>query len=149
MYDGWVPGMPAEIWHRTPDMGAYGRHRKTTAIAWVPKAKPPRKVSFVANVPVSATWLLEYHLPIAWSPSGYSDLTYNLSVHNDERDWNVPFDTSSEGVTNGWNSVEKFDLNAGTVIVDVLGTESRGLMFADAIRWTIVPDESEVKNIER
>ena len=148
VYNGWIPGMPAEIWHRTLDVGSYGRHRKTTAIAWVPKAKPPRKVSFVANVPASATWVLEYHLPIAWSTSGYSDLTYNLAVHNDERDWHVPFDTSSEGVTNGWNSVEAFDLNAGTVTVDVLGTESRGLMFADAIRWTIVPDESEIKNIE-
>ena len=148
VHNGWGLDMPAEIWHRKLYAGSYGRHRKTTAIVWVPTAKPPNRVSFVANVPASATWVLEYHLPYGWQGSDHFAGTYHLAIRNAEGNWNTKFDTTSEDVTNGWNSVEKFDLNAGTVIVDVLGTESPGLMFADAIRWTKVVDASSTENIE-
>ncbi|MCY3541880.1 MAG: hypothetical protein OXH31_08265 [Gammaproteobacteria bacterium] len=134
--------MPQEVWHRRLGAGSYGRHRKTTAIAWVPKLKPPGRVSFVAEVPNSATWTLEYHLPVEWNEAeDFSRLTYKLRIHDAENVWNLSFDTNSKEVTKGWNFVEELNLKAGTVTVQVLGTASPGLMFADAIRWTKVPDE--------
>ncbi|MYI76655.1 MAG: hypothetical protein F4077_02670 [Gammaproteobacteria bacterium] len=136
--------MPRDVWFRRLDAGAYGRHRKTTAIARIPKMKPISKVRFLAHLPTSASWKLEYHLPVEWAVADHTKLSYILTVDNAGKDWNLTFNTRSEDVIAGWNTVDQLELKAGIVTVDVTATQTSELinvMFADAIRWTKVSEE--------
>lgn len=141
VYRGAIFRLPREMWHRRPESGSFGRHRKTTAVVWNPRSKLPHTVSFTADIPTPGTWTLDYHLPIEWELDFFSKVAYKLKVQNENQVWYTEFDTGSDEISKGWNLVTQCDLDVGVVIVEVIGSSSPGLLFADAIQWTLVEEE--------
>ena len=141
VHRGSVLQMRREVWSRRSNNGGYGRYRKTSAVAWLPRSKASSKVSFETELPTSTTWELEYHLPVEWTQDYFTKLVYKLQVHNAGEVRQIEFDTKGNDVEKGWNLVGAFEMDAGPVTVDVLGSTTPGLLFADAIRWTKVVDE--------
>lgn len=141
VHRGSVLQMRREVWSRRSNNGGYGRHRKTSTMVWLPRSTTPSTVSFETELPTSTTWQLEYHLPVEWVQNYFSKLVYQFQLHNSGDVKQIEFDTKGNGVGKGWNLVGQFELDAGPVKVDVLGSTTPGLLFADAIRWSKVVAE--------
>lgn len=122
------------LWNRRPDSQAYGKFRRTTTLLWVRNPESFPIARFEAEVPETAMWRLEYHMPALWyRPQDAPD--YQLVVDNGKDTWDVEWEGETRQV--GWNVLGEFNLQAGSTKVDVVGSSSRrSTVFADAIRWT-------------
>lgn len=124
---------PPGAWARKSEPGAFGRFRKTTAVTYI--RDKPVQATFVASIPQSANWKLEFHAPrtmseVLWNP----ETTYSLEVENKEKAWDIEVDAFS--LRQGWNLVGEFELGKGMVRVDLASSTRGGRVYADAIRWT-------------
>ena len=126
----WHP--PSGVWSRVAEPRAYGEYRRTAAHFWARGHRP--QAAFLTEIPESTLWRLDYHAPVSLSDSWYRGLKYKLLVASDTNSWNVDLD--AHGWKVGWNVVDEFNLNDGTVRVDLVGTSQPGLLIADAVRWT-------------
>lgn len=126
---------PTGTWSRHAEHDAYGEFRKTIASTYVRNTRP-KKATFAANVPESGLWNLDYHLPFVLDRDGQRGLKYNLIVSYGSSSSNVDLDVYNRNV--GWVEVGEFDLDEGEIQVEIIGTSQRGILWADAIRWTKV-----------
>ena len=123
----------SDLWNRRPESRAYGKFRRTTTSLWARDPKSIPTARFEADIPETALWRLEYHMPARWyRPQDAPD--YQLVVDNDKETWDV--ELAGENQKIGWNALGEFNLHAGKAKVDVVGSSRRSTIFADAIRWT-------------
>lgn len=134
-------------WTRQPSAAAWGRYRRT--IARAPAGNGDAKVAFVAELPHSGQWRLDYHLPdtaanppVAASgaaafrlvlPDDVRQGGYDIAVLTEREARRAMFDGAL--ALPGWNTLGDFDLPAGEVAVVVSNASSGGVVFADAVRW--------------
>lgn len=126
---------PTGTWSRHAEHDAYGEFRKTIASTYVRKTRP-KKATFAANVPESGLWNLDYHLPFVLDRDGQRGLKYNLIVSYGSSSFNVDLDVYNRNL--GWVEVGEFHLDEGEIQVEIIGTSQRGILWADAIRWSKV-----------
>ncbi len=125
-----------DMWSRASLANAHGDYRKTTAQQV--KGNTFRTARFSTTLPEASLWKLEYHLPYhdEWFPQG-REYKYNLVVANGDGSWNVELDSKEASL--GWNVIGEFELEEGTVDVDLVGVSEDWRwrrIYADAIRWT-------------
>ena len=140
-----------EIWWRQNKRKAWGRYRKTAAIASQGEGKS--EAIFKAELPYTGLWKLEYHVPVGETigigertsrqlddvtaqiryPDQRKVGSYFITIHDGERSIPIDFDVSNAAY--GWNQLGEFDLNESEVEVSI---DDRGEMwvYADAIRWS-------------
>ena len=124
---------PPGTWARTEKLGAFGRFRKTTAFAHI--RDKPVLATFSTSLPQTANWRLDYHAPGKMSTLlANQETTYELVVSNGTKSWNIELD--AYGLNHGWNSVGVFELDSGTVKVELESSTQGEELYADAIRWT-------------
>lgn len=124
---------PPGAWARTSEPGAFGRFRKTTALTSI--RDTPVQATFMASIPQSARWKLEYHAPKTMSGAYWNqETTYLLSVEDKEQSWDVELDAVD--LIHGWNLVGEFELDRGMVSVELACSTRGATMYADAVRWT-------------
>lgn len=122
------------IWQRFSELGAYGVYRKTFAVADIRKRF--QSARFVAHLPESGEWTLDYHIPARWLASSSPDLRYVFEISDDHSSWSAELAIGE--TVRGWNLVGLFQVQKGDVTVELVGTSPPDGMYADAIRWTRV-----------
>ena len=126
--------VPDGEWSRTTEDQAYGKFRRTAVFNYVRQAS--QRATFTAEIPDSAVWKLDYHLPYSHDRDRHRGLKYQLEITDQTGSQEVEFDVYNLEV--GWNSVGDFNLDAGEVKVHLVGISQRGPLWADAIRWSKV-----------
>jgi hypothetical protein len=116
-----------------PSAEAYGKYRRTTAI--VQPGDGERSAEFAAELPQAGQWELEYHFPgLAGSRrSRRSPGTWTLTIEDGSGEREVEFD--ADAAQTGWNSLGRFDVGSGHVVVRVSDATEGDYVQADAIRW--------------
>lgn len=129
-------GATPSAWSRQSVPRAWGRYRHT--LAFVRAGEGERRAVFAAELPSPGSWRLEVHVPRSGEGGGGSDRLKDMAlviVQGDDRQ-EIAFDAA--GAAGGWNDVERFELGAGSVEVEVSDKSEGRVVVADAIRW--VPD---------
>jgi hypothetical protein len=125
---------PAE-WSRMTLPSAYGKYRHTLAL--VRSGDGDTFAVFEAELPSAGSWTLEYHVPSGRGGRRGRTGTVNLTVEGSAGTHGASLDTS--GSESGWNLVDSWDLEAGTVRVKISDETDGRLVAADAIRWVPSP----------
>ena len=165
--DDYLKGLPVRLdpssreWRRLFEASSFGYYIRTcTQIARGDQSTAAR---FGANLPHDGTWKLDFYVSDqAFSWGGWGEYTrfgfesyrrrpaasnspeehYTLQIRNGTEDWTETFDVANANT--GWNEVGSFQL--GSTEVEVLLNDWAGheevLVYADAIRWTPVPDHN-------
>lgn len=124
--------VPLGTWGRLTESTAYGKYRKTVASAWI--RDKIQSARFTAELPEKDKWTLSFHVPRGWRPGRNLDLHWNFRVFDDSQEWIREFDLGSKAP--GWNIIGQFDLEKGTVNVELASASKPTHVYADAIRWT-------------
>lgn len=124
------------IWERFHEEAAFGKYRRTLATVWYRHTVP--KARFSAELPEQAAWKLDFHVAIPWKGGSYDKTRFQFEIKSNESVYHAELDAGNW--TQGWNFLGEFDLPAGTIDVDLVGTTNRGRgsLSLDAIRWTQV-----------
>ena len=124
--------VPQGTWGRLTESTAYGKYRKTVASAWIrDKISSAR---FTADLPEKDKWTLSFHVPRGWRPGRNLDLQWKFKIFDVSQEWIREFDLGSKSP--GWNIIGQFDLEQGTVNVELESASKPTHVYADAIRWT-------------
>ena len=126
--------VPAGEWSRTSESRAYGKFRRTAVFNYVRQTN--RTATFTTELPDSTVWQLDYHVPVSLNRDGHKGLKYQMEITDRTGSQDVDFDVYNLEI--GWNSVGEYDLDAGEVKINLVGTSQRGPLWADAIRWSKV-----------
>jgi hypothetical protein len=129
--DGSV-GLRSRRWSRMTYADAWGRYRHTMAV--VRKGAGKRSASFTTSLPASGSWEVEYHVP-GWRrgrPGAASRGTWRIVIEGGSDRHEAALDADAAGT--GWNSLGRFDLDAGEVTVRVSDETDGDYVQADAIR---------------
>jgi hypothetical protein len=123
-------------WSRSLRADAWGTYRHTAAI--VRKGQGKRLAIFTAELPEAGAFRLECHLPErflrqAGSGGGQLGVWKLVLVSGTERQ-DVEFNAG--GGEAGWNELGEFDLQGGTVRLELSDATDGRLVVADAIRFT-------------
>ncbi len=123
-----------DVWGRVEEAEAFGTYRHTFATVEFRRDFP--RIRFSAEIPEQGEWQLDYHVAIPWRGGWRKDLRYLFEIHDNENTYDG--ELAVEKWHHGWNSIGEFDVQAGVVNVDLIGTTKRGPgdLWADAIRWT-------------
>ena len=139
-------------WRRQehPDTVSWGKYRRTLTRIHAGSGKG--SASFRAELPMSGTWRLFYHLPgSSASKRTRSEIsrfwraadslgTLELEIVAVERRTPVDFDATI--AVPGWNDVGTIELPAGPVTVVVSDATTGDIVVADAVRWKLVSPET-------
>lgn len=121
------------IWQRWENSRAYGVFRKTYASALNRNGLSTAR--FSAELSSTGSWQLDYHIPelyISWS----LPVDYNMALANNGE--SLTFTIRAGTMAVGWNSIQTFNLEKGTIDLDIVGSPTPTTLYADAIRWTRV-----------
>ena len=124
--------VPQGTWGRLTESTAYGKYRRTVASAWI--RDKIQSARFTAELPEKDKWTLSFHFPRGWRPGRNLDLHWNFRIFDDNQEWIREFDLGSKAP--GWNIIGQFDLEKGTVNVELASASKPTHVYADAIRWT-------------
>ena len=126
--------VPRGTWARFHEEAAYGKYRRTFATVRYQQSVP--KARFTAELPEKAKWKLDFHVAIPWKGGSYDKTRYFFEIKINQSVYYAELDAGNW--TQGWNLLGEFDLPAGTINVDLVGTSirGRGSLSLDAIRWT-------------
>ena len=165
----WDFGIPAyrtkgygDLWSRVDARRSWGRYRPT--LVYAEAGAGDWHVSFTTNLPSEGHWLLEYHWPIHYSPSMFSEFTAGTQPLFDKRfpaffppvpmaDFHMKLETS-DGVQplnftpsrdKGWKYVGEFEIRQGQVTLYVSNRTDGAGVIADAIRWRMTSDNEGPK----
>jgi len=144
-------------WSRQEQPTSWGRYRHT--IARVSPGAGDREARFSTTLPVRGRWRLDFHLPnlaIRYSSRPRSPFNLTANIVEGSRDPRPPFGRYdlrlvTEQVTDslefdgaaaepGWNTLGRFELDAGPVTLVVTNRTEGRTVVADAIRWTPDPE---------
>lgn len=147
VYAPFEMSMAADRWYRQPVPSAWGRHRRTVAIARGGGGK--RTAVFAAELPHGGRWRLDYHIPgvsLPAFPGGTPRQEhipwlgeYDLSIR--AGGWETPVEFDGGAARSGWNELGIFQIDAGRVDLVVTDRTEGDVVVADAIRWRPVLTE--------
>ena len=140
-------------WSRDEHGDAFGAYRKTTARIYA-RGENEREVHayFKTEIPTLGHWQLEYHLPQSArgelsvderKKAGKSSFdskevqaVYTFTLQYLDHNQTIEFDPAAGN--RGWNRLGEFELPAAPVTLRVSNrsTGGKGILFADAIRWS-------------
>ena len=132
------------------DTASWGKYRRT--LTRIRAGAGEGSASFLAELPMSGTWRLSYHLPgSSASKRTRSEIsrfwrvadrlgTLDLEIEAAERRIPVVFNAST--AVYGWNDLGRFELPAGPVTVVVSDATTGDIAVADAVRWELVSPTS-------
>ena len=141
VYERFVMPMAEGRWYREAVPSAWGRYRRTVAIARGGDGE--RRAVFTAELPREGRWHLDYHIPPV-SPPDYPDATpllkhiswlggYDMAVRTGVRE--VPVEFDGRAAQPGWNELGLFEIESGRVDVVVTNRTDGEVVVADAVRW--------------
>lgn len=142
LFDGTLPDVGSSTslahayWARRSEPNAYGRYRRTAAMSRVGHSMKLHPVRFIAEIPESGRWSLDFHAHRPhgfWSFSGIEN--FNIEVENGSERWIEEFEPNVVFREMGWKTIGEFDLDAGRTDVVIVGTTKPSIVYADAIRW--------------
>ena len=124
------------LWHRESKRTAWGRYRKTAAVAL--PGDGSNKATFSATLPEKGRWHLDYHFPIGQKRLGIESRppkrgNYYITIRNGEQMRSIEFDVSI--APHGWNRLGEYLFDDFEVDVSIVN-RGETLVYADAIRWT-------------
>ena len=136
--------MAANRWYREAVPSAWGRYRRTVALARGGDGEG--SAAFTAELPHRGRWRLDYHIPPVSPPTfpgGAPRLKhiswvgeYDMAVRTGGREASAEFD--GRDAQPGWNEIGTFDLESGPVDVVVTNRTDGEIVVADAVRWRAV-----------
>lgn len=126
----------SNTWQRRESSTAYGKFRKTYAAAWV--RRNVAKATFSADLPSTGHWQLEYHIPDYYF--GSNESIYSMVLTDTLR--SIEFEVPTGDLSTGWNPIDVFQLEQGTVDLKLVDVSKSSSAYADAIRWTQVDAET-------
>lgn len=140
-----------DTWERAKHPSAFGKYWKTTTMNR--KGGGETFAKFTTTLTKPGVWQLEYFLPSTvvervrkfGNSTSISTIylnrgTANLDIHADSAVITETIDTA--GLEIGWHTVGEYEIKNPDVEVWMSNKKDRGVVFADAVRWTPV-DESE------
>ena len=140
-----------DTWERAKHPSAFGKYWKTATLNR--KGGGETYAKFATTLPNSGVWRLEYFLPsemfervrrygrsISTLITGFRRGTAILDIHIDSVVISESFDTS--GLDLGWQTVGEYEIENADVEVWVSNKKNRGVVFADAIRWSPVHESN-------
>ena len=140
IFDGVLPDIGEEIrihhatWVRRTEQNAYGKYRRTVALSSVPGSLKVHPVRFIADIPESGRWSLDFYLHLPSNFMQYGSIeNFNLKIENGSRHWNEEF--YPDPLVLGWKTVGEYKLDRGRTDVVIVGTTKPSVVYADAIRW--------------
>ena len=141
VYARFVMPMAGSRWYREAVPSAWGRYRRTVAIARGGDGE--RSAVFTADLPREGRWRLDYHIPPVSPPDypGGAPLlkhiswlgVYDMRVRTAGREVSVEFDGGA--AQPGWNEIGIFEVDSGRVEVAVTNRTDGEVVVADAVRW--------------
>ena len=140
-FDGGLPdiasvhGEPRGTWVRKREENAYGRYRRTIARTPVRGSMKLPPVGFVAEIPETGQWTLDFYLhkPAVFSPPRFGLQGLKLEISNGSTRWQEEFSSTTSDL--GWKTVGEFHLTSGKTEVLIVGATDESFVYADAIRW--------------
>ena len=136
-----APTLRTDTWHREIVPSAWGRHRRTIALAAAGDGNT-RAVATV-RLPSDGRWELAFHVPLAVPPNFPGNPPppahqrflgrYDMTLRAGEAETPVEFDGRRAAF--GWNTLGAFDLPAGDVQLVVSNRTQGQVVVFDAIRW--------------
>ena len=153
----------ADRWVRDSEPSSYGKYRKTYALTFSTHSRST--ASFVASLPSSGLWELEYHIPHVVVKRTPENMGKSFKVSHDEsrQFWMRPdnigvhtirvvhdgnettFEHNPANFSTGWQTIGQIQIENTSVEV-VLDRVEGGAGIADAIKWS--PADLEVSTIE-
>ncbi len=148
IYARFEMSMAADTWYREAVPSAWGRYRRTLAVAR--GGDGDRSVAFAAELPRDGRWHLDYHIPPVSPPhfpGGTPQLEhiswlgeYDMAIRTGRRETlrrGTPVEFDGGAAHPGWNEVGAFDIDAGPVHVLVTNRTDGKVVVADAVRWRL------------
>ena len=123
------------MWERVYQPSAYGAARHSLVRVRGGKAKLRNTVSFATQIPESNLWNLSFYVPSAYKNYSSNIENLKLQISDNTNSWEVQFNPTT--TLSGWRFVDKFDLQAGDVTVEIIGSTKPGPIYADAIMWSL------------
>lgn len=140
LFDGVLPDIgeaeivPRSTWVRRTEKNAYGKYRHTVALSKVSGSLKLHPVRFVADIPESGLWSLDYYLHFPSNPMQYGNIEgFNLRIENGSKHWKEEFYPNPLDLR--WKPVGEYRLESGRTDVVVVGATKPSIVYADAIRW--------------
>ena len=141
VYVRFVMPMAGNRWYREAVPSAWGRYRRTVAIA--KGGDGERSALFATELPRKGRWRLDYHIPPV-SPPSFPDGAprlkhiswlggYDMAVRTGGRE--VPVEFDGRAAQPGWNELGIFEIDSGRVDVVVTNRTDGEIVVADAVRW--------------
>ena len=125
---------------RRTEKNAFGKFRRTVAISSVTSSMKLHPVRFVAEVPDSGHWSLDFYVHQPSNRRQYGSMaSFKFEIENGSKHWTKEFYPDSSEV--GWKFVEEFELAAGKTDVVMVGATKPSIIYADAIRWRKTTEE--------
>ena len=138
----------ANTWHREIVPSAWGRHRRTIALAKAGDGNA-RAVATV-HLPSAGRWELTFHIPLPVPPNFPGNPAppahlhllgpYDITLRTTEDETPIEFDGRRSAF--GWNTLGTFELPVGDVELIVSNSTQGQVVVFDAIRWRWVGTES-------
>ena len=140
-FDGTLPNIgtsggqvPRTTWKRLNISSAYGKYRRTIALTSMTDSRKLQPVRFVADIPESGQWSLDYYLHQGFNFQLYASIAnFVLEIENGSYTWSKEF--YPDPSASGFKLVGEFELDAGKTDVVVVGATEPSIVYADAIRW--------------
>jgi len=126
-------GLRSPRWSRMTYADAWGRYRHTMAV--IRKGAGQRSASFTTELPTAGSFEVEYHVP-GWRRGRASTAprgTWQIVIEGGSGRHEAALD--ADAAATGWNSLGRFDLGAGEVVVRVSDETDGEYVQADAIRF--------------
>lgn len=135
------PTLRTNTWHREVVPSAWGRHRRTIALA--DAGDGGAQAVATARLPKGGRWALAFHVPLAPPPDfpGNPALSphlrlldsYHMVLRAGEDETSVEFDGRRAAF--GWNALGTFEMPAGDVQLVISNRTPGQIVLFDAIRW--------------
>ena len=130
-----------DAWHREVVPTAWGRYRRTIALAEAGDGGARAVAS--ARLPSRGRWALAFHVPLSPPPDFPGERApeahlrflggYDMRLRTAKGDTSIEFDGRAANF--GWNALGTFDLPAGEVQLVVTNRTLGDIVLFDAIRW--------------
>ena len=141
LYERGMSALRRNTWHREVVPTAWGRYRRTIALAQAGDGGARAVAS--ARLPNRGRWALAFHVPLSPPPDFPGERApeahlrflggYDMVLRTAKGETSIEFDGRAANF--GWNALGAFDLPAGEVQLVVTNRTFGDIVLFDAIRW--------------
>ena len=141
LYERGMSALRRNTWHREVVPTAWGRYRRTIALAQAGDGGARAVAS--ARLPSRGRWALAFHVPLSPPPDFPGERApeahlrflggYDMRLRTAKGETSIEFDGRAANF--GWNTLGVFDMPAGEVQLVVTNRTFGDIVLFDAIRW--------------